>query len=100
MKKGMVLHAIGVIMENSLKTMHLKSFAIIYALCINFHHLELHKKNRVVERNNRSIQEMARTMINENSLSKCFWAEAVNAACYVLNRVLIRPHFNKTPYEL
>ena len=29
-----------------------------------------------------------------------FWAEAVNTACYVLNRVLIRPHFNKTPYEL
>ncbi|GKB92837.1 putative ribonuclease H-like domain-containing protein [Tanacetum coccineum] len=29
-----------------------------------------------------------------------FWAEAVNTACYVLNRVLvIKPH-NKTPYEL
>ncbi|KAH9670869.1 Integrase catalytic domain-containing protein [Citrus sinensis] len=27
-------------------------------------------------------------------------AEAVNAACYVLNRVLIRPNLNKTPYEL
>ncbi|GJS05980.1 ribonuclease H-like domain-containing protein [Tanacetum coccineum] len=29
-----------------------------------------------------------------------FWAEAVNTACYVLNKVLvIKPH-NKTPYEL
>ncbi|KAH9801517.1 Integrase catalytic domain-containing protein [Citrus sinensis] len=27
-------------------------------------------------------------------------AEAVNTACYVLNRVLIRPNLNKTPYEL
>ncbi|GKA35081.1 ribonuclease H-like domain-containing protein [Tanacetum coccineum] len=33
-------------------------------------------------------------------LPTTFWAEAVNTACYVLNRVLvIKPH-NKTPYEL
>ncbi|KAH9704455.1 Integrase catalytic domain-containing protein [Citrus sinensis] len=43
---------------------------------------------------------MARIMLNENSLPKYFWAEAVNIACYVLNRVLIRPNLNKTPYEL
>ena len=47
-----------------------------------------------------SIQEMARTMLNENALPKYFWAEAVNTVCYVLNRVLIRPHLNKTLYEL
>ncbi|KAH9780462.1 hypothetical protein KPL71_008083 [Citrus sinensis] len=58
------------------------------------------QQNRVVERKNRSIQEMARTMLNENALPKYFWAEAVNTACYVLNRVLIRPNLNKTPYEL
>ncbi|KAH9697997.1 hypothetical protein KPL71_023833 [Citrus sinensis] len=58
------------------------------------------QQNGVVERKNRSIQEMARTMLNENSLPKYFWAEAVNTACYVLNRVLIRPNLNKTPYEL
>ncbi|KAH9745941.1 hypothetical protein KPL70_004261 [Citrus sinensis] len=58
------------------------------------------QQNGVVERKNRSIQEMARTMLNENALPKYFWAEAVNTACYVLNRVLIRPNLNKTPYEL
>ncbi|KAH9649201.1 Integrase catalytic domain-containing protein [Citrus sinensis] len=58
------------------------------------------QQNGVVERKNRSIQEMARTMLNENALPKYFWAEAVNTACYVLNRVLIRPYLNKTPYEL
>ncbi|KAH9750717.1 Integrase catalytic domain-containing protein [Citrus sinensis] len=58
------------------------------------------QQNGVVERKNRSIQEMDRTMLNENTLPKYFWAEAVNTACYVLNRVLIRPHLNKTPYEL
>ena len=58
------------------------------------------QQNGVVGRKNRSIQEMAKTMLNENSLPKYFWAEAVNTACYVLNHVLIRPNFNKTPYEL
>ncbi|KAH9686293.1 Integrase catalytic domain-containing protein [Citrus sinensis] len=58
------------------------------------------QQNGVVERKNRSIQEMARTMLNENALPKYFWAEAVNTTCYVLNRVLIRSYLNKTPYEL
>ncbi|KAH9780749.1 Integrase catalytic domain-containing protein [Citrus sinensis] len=58
------------------------------------------QQNGVAERKNMSNQEMARTMLNENSLPKYFWAEAVNTACYVLNRVLIRPNLNKTPYEL
>nr|GFC11942.1 retrovirus-related Pol polyprotein from transposon TNT 1-94 [Tanacetum cinerariifolium] len=29
-----------------------------------------------------------------------FWAEAVNTACCVQNRVLVTKHHNKTPYEL
>ncbi|KAH9705964.1 hypothetical protein KPL70_012065 [Citrus sinensis] len=58
------------------------------------------QQNGVVERKNRSIQEMARTMLNKNSLPKYFWAEAVNTACYVLNPMLIRPNLNKTSYEL
>ncbi|GJU92006.1 putative ribonuclease H-like domain-containing protein [Tanacetum coccineum] len=39
-------------------------------------------------------------MLVDSKLPSTFWAEAVNTACYVLNRVLvIKPH-NKTPYEL
>ena len=29
-----------------------------------------------------------------------FWAKVVNTSCYTLNRVLIRPSLDKTPYEL
>ena len=58
------------------------------------------QQNGVVERKNRSLQEMARTMLNDNSISKHFWAEAVNTACYIQNRIYIRPILNKTPYEL
>jgi len=40
-------------------------------------------------------------MLNENSLlPKYFGADAVNIACYILNRVLIRPILKKTLYEL
>ncbi|GKF03554.1 retrovirus-related pol polyprotein from transposon TNT 1-94, partial [Tanacetum coccineum] len=39
-------------------------------------------------------------MLVDSKLPTTFWAEAVNTACYVLNKVLvIKPH-NKTPYEL
>ncbi|KAL5548818.1 hypothetical protein UlMin_004049 [Ulmus minor] len=58
------------------------------------------QQNGVVERKNRSIQEMARTLLNENNLPKYFWGEAVHTSCYVLNRVSIRPILKKTPYEL
>jgi len=39
-------------------------------------------------------------MLNETSLPKYFSADVVNIACYVLNRVLIRPILKKTLYEL
>jgi len=39
-------------------------------------------------------------MLNEIGLPKYFWADAVSTACYVLNKVLIRPILKKTPCEL
>ncbi|GJV48645.1 putative ribonuclease H-like domain-containing protein [Tanacetum coccineum] len=47
-----------------------------------------------------TLIEAARTMLADSKLPTTFWAEAVNTACYVQNRVLVvKPH-NKTPYEL
>jgi len=58
------------------------------------------QQNGVVERKNRSLEEIVRTLLNETFLLKCFWAEAVNTTCYIMNRHLIRPILKKTPYEL
>jgi len=58
------------------------------------------QQNGVVERKNRTLQEMARTILNESNIEKYFWAEAINTSCYILNRVSIRKVLNKTPYEL
>ncbi|GJX33029.1 ribonuclease H-like domain-containing protein [Tanacetum coccineum] len=56
--------------------------------------------NDVAKRKNRTLIEAARNILVDSKLPTTFWAEAVNTACYVLNRVLvIKPH-NKTPYEL
>ncbi|GKV40372.1 hypothetical protein SLEP1_g48027 [Rubroshorea leprosula] len=66
----------------------------------NFSSPRTPQQNGVVERKNRTLQEMGRTMLCENQLPKYFWAEAINTACYILNRVLIRSNLNKTPYEL
>ncbi|GJZ38363.1 putative ribonuclease H-like domain-containing protein [Tanacetum coccineum] len=58
------------------------------------------QQNKVAERKNRTLIEAARTMLADSKLPTTFWAEVVNTACYVQNRVLvIKPH-NKTPYEL
>ena len=58
------------------------------------------QQNGVVEHKNRTLQECARTLLNGCTLPKQFWAEAVATACYVLNRVSIRPFTKLTPYEL
>nr|GEX05365.1 hypothetical protein [Tanacetum cinerariifolium] len=58
------------------------------------------QQNGVAERRNRTLIEAARTILADAKLLVTFWAEAVNTACYVQNRVLvIKPH-NKTHYEL
>ncbi|GJX69951.1 retrovirus-related pol polyprotein from transposon TNT 1-94 [Tanacetum coccineum] len=58
------------------------------------------QQNGVAERRNRTLIEAARTMLADSKLPTTFWAEAVNTACYVQNKVLVvKPH-NKTPYEL
>ena len=54
----------------------------------------------MVERKNRTLEEMARTILIENLLAKHYCAEEVNTANYVLNRCLIRSILKKTPYEL
>ncbi|GJU00653.1 retrovirus-related pol polyprotein from transposon TNT 1-94 [Tanacetum coccineum] len=56
--------------------------------------------NGVVERNNRTLQEMSRTMLNEQTISQKFWCNVVDTSTYILNRILILPILEKTPYEI
>ncbi|GJU01016.1 retrovirus-related pol polyprotein from transposon TNT 1-94, partial [Tanacetum coccineum] len=56
------------------------------------------QSNGVVERKNRTLQEMSQAMLNEHPQK--FWCDAVDTSTYILNRILIRPFLRKTPYEL
>nr|ABA98980.2 retrotransposon protein, putative, Ty1-copia subclass [Oryza sativa Japonica Group] len=58
------------------------------------------QQNGVVERKNRTLIEMARTMLDEYGVSDSFWAEAINTACHATNRLYLHRLLKKTSYEL
>jgi hypothetical protein len=58
------------------------------------------QQNGVVERKNRTLITLARTMIDEYNTPERFWAKAVNTACYTSNRLFPHQLLEKTPYEL
>ncbi|GKB15594.1 putative ribonuclease H-like domain-containing protein [Tanacetum coccineum] len=76
--------------ENQLNHKDTKEFSVARTL----------QQNGVAERKNMTLIEATRTMLADSLLPTVFWAEAVNTACYVLNRVLVTKPHNKTPYKL
>jgi hypothetical protein len=58
------------------------------------------QQNGVVERKNRTLLYMARTMLDEYKTPDRFWAEAINTACYSINRLYLHRILKKTSYEL
>ena len=58
------------------------------------------QQNDVIKRKNRCLEEIVRAILSESTLPKTFWVDSVNMASYVMNRALIRPILNKTPYKL
>ena len=58
------------------------------------------QQNGVVDRKNRTLLDMARTMHDEYKTPDRFWAEAINIACYSINRLYLHRILKKTSYEL
>lgn len=58
------------------------------------------EQNGSIERDMRTVVEMARTMIHAQNLNVNFWAEALNYSIYILNRTGTSSIVGKTPYEL
>ena len=99
-KKGFCISFIksdyGTEFENEL----FKNFCSENGISHTFSSLRTPQQNRVVERKNRTLVEMARTMLYEYNLPLYFWAEAINTSCYISNRVFKRQILNKPSYEL
>ena len=58
------------------------------------------QQNGVVERKNKIVREMARTMIMDSKLTDMFWTQKVHTTFHIQNRVLLRKNTDKNPYEL
>nr|GEV73594.1 Gag-Pol polyprotein [Tanacetum cinerariifolium] len=58
------------------------------------------QQNGVVERRNRTLVEVARTILTFANLALFLWAEAIATACFTQNHSIIHKRFDKTPYEL
>jgi transposase InsO family protein len=58
------------------------------------------QQNGVVERNNRTLMDMARTMLEKYKTSDWFWVEAINTTCYCINCIYLHRILKKTSYEL
>uniref|UniRef100_A0AAV1U517 Polyprotein n=1 Tax=Peronospora matthiolae TaxID=2874970 RepID=A0AAV1U517_9STRA len=57
------------------------------------------QQNGLAERMNRTLTERARAMLSHMQVDKIWWAEAMNTAVYVTNRVPCASHPTKTPFE-
>ena len=55
---------------------------------------------RVVERRNRTLMEMARSLLKHMSMPNYLWGEAIRHATYLINRVATRVLNDQTPYEM
>lgn len=57
------------------------------------------QQNGVVEWKNRTIVEMARSMLKGKGLPNMLWAEGVNTIMFILNHSPTKALKNKTPFE-
>ncbi|WZZ15660.1 hypothetical protein YC2023_108749 [Brassica napus] len=58
------------------------------------------QQNGVAERKNRHLMEVARSMMFHANVPKRFWSDAVQTACYLINRVPTKILKNLSPFEV
>jgi transposase InsO family protein len=58
------------------------------------------QSNGLVERKNRTLIDITRSMLSKYNVSHSLWAEVINMACYYSNRLYCHPILEKTPYEI
>jgi len=60
----------------------------------------VHELNGTAERYSRTIMDMARCLLAEAKVDRCYWSEAIKAAAFLKNRTLTNTIVRETPYEI
>jgi hypothetical protein len=71
-----------------------------HGIKIQFPIARTRQQNGIVERKNRTIHEMARSMLMYSKLTDFCLTHAVHTTVHIQNRVMLRNNNVKTPYEL
>ncbi|WZZ44848.1 hypothetical protein YC2023_041107 [Brassica napus] len=58
------------------------------------------QQNGVAERKNRHLMEVARSMMFHANVPKRFWGDAVQTACYLINKIPTKNLKNLSPFEV
>jgi transposase InsO family protein len=82
------------------KNTHFETFCASLGLKHQFSSPYVPPQNGVAERKNRTLVEIARTMLDEHRTPRRYWVEAINTVCHVSNRIFLQAFLKKTSYEL
>ena len=74
-------------MEVSLETQELKNGVMRKESSMNSQPSTLRNKMVLLRGKNRTLIDMARSMLSEYNVSDSFWAEVINMACHASNRL-------------
>jgi hypothetical protein len=86
--------------ETEFRNASFDEFCIEHGIDQQFSTLRIPQQNRVMERKNRTLVEMAKMMLNEHRTPMRFWADAISAACYISNRIFLRSILHLTSFDL
>ncbi|GKB88241.1 retrovirus-related pol polyprotein from transposon TNT 1-94 [Tanacetum coccineum] len=86
--------------ETEFRNHELESYCNEKGISQNFSSPYTPEQNGVAERRNKTLIEVARTMLNRSVLSKHFWIDAVRTAYYTQNKSIIVKRHDKTSYEI
>ncbi|KAA0067204.1 putative mitochondrial protein [Cucumis melo var. makuwa] len=86
--------------ENEFENQYYTNFCQSEGLFHEFSASMTPQQNGVVERKNWTLQEMESVMIHAKSLPIHFWAEVVNMACHIHNRIALCLGTTVTNYQL
>jgi transposase InsO family protein len=94
------LNAIHCDNETVFKNASFDQFYLEYNADQQFSTLRMPQQNGVMEQKNRTLVEMARTMLDEHRTPIRFWANTISIVCYISNRIFLHSILHLTPFEL